>query len=414
MGDRFDLPLLPMATALGVGLLLGLVAERRKLANPAVTAGLRSHTLVAVAGAVTLWLGVPVFIATLLAVAGLAGLGYLRTSQDDPGLTSELALVATCLLGGLAMRAPLAASALAVVVAILVHAKSNLHRISRELISDREMADGLVLLSFALIVLPVLPDRAVDPYGAFNPATIWKLVVLVMGVGALGHVALRVVGTRWGLPVSGFFSGFVSATAATASFGQQARAQPALLASSVGAVMLANLASLSLFVPILLAVAPELFGAVRWILLAAGLALLLHAGLGLGLHLRTGMQAPLPATDSRMFQIRQAVGFALLIALVMGVSSLLGQWLGPNGAMAAAFLTALAELQAATATIASLFQGGVLGLEQGRWAVVGLLGASALSKSVVAFSSGGARYGMRVALGLWSMVAAAVLVAALT
>jgi len=410
--SRFDLPLLPTATALGVGLLLGLVAERRKLANPAVTAGLRSHTLVAISGAVTLWLGTPAFVATVLAVTALAALGYLRTSKDDPGLTSELALLTSCLLGGLAMRAPLAASALAVVVAILVHAKSNLHRISRELISDREMADGLILLAFALIVLPVLPDRAVDPYGAFNPATIWKLVVLVMAVGALGHVALRVVGTRWGLPVSGFFAGFVSATAATASFGQQARKQPPLMASSVGATMLANLASLLLFVPILLAVAPDLFAASRWILAAAAAALLLHAALGLRQGI--GAEVPSPGADSRMFRIGQAVGFAALIAAVMGVSSLLGQWLGPNGAMAAAFLTALAELQAAMATIASLFQGGVLDLEQGRWAVVGLLIASALSKSVVAFSSGGARYGLRVAVGLWSMVAAAALVTALT
>jgi len=412
MYDRFGLPLIPMTTALGVGLLLGLVAERRKLANPAVTAGLRSHALVAITGAVTLWSGMPVFIALLLTVAVLAGLGYLRTSREDPGLTSELALVTSGVLGGLAMSAPLAASALAVVVAILIHAKSNLHRISRELISDREMADGLILLSFALIVLPVLPDHPVDPYGTFNPATIWKLVVLVMAVGALGHVALRVVGTRWGLPVSGFFSGFVSATAATASFGQQARTQPALLTASVGATMLANIASLSLFVPILLAVAPDLLVATRWILLAAGLALALHAALGL--FQGKGVKVPPPASDSRMFRIGQAVGFAVLIAMVMGVSSVLGQWLGPNGAMAAAFLTALAELQAATATIASLFQGGVLDLQQGRWAVVGLLGASALAKSVVAFSSGGARYGLRVAAGLASMVAAAAVAAVLT
>lgn len=64
----FDLPLLPTATALGVGLLLGLVAERRKLDNPGMTAGLRTHTLAALAGAVTLWLGMPAFIALLLAL----------------------------------------------------------------------------------------------------------------------------------------------------------------------------------------------------------------------------------------------------------------------------------------------------------------------------------------------------------
>lgn len=407
-----DLPLLPTATALGVGLLLGLVAERRKLANPAVTAGLRSHTLVAIAGLAGLWLGTPVFIAMLVVVTALAGLGYLRTSHDDPGLASELALVATCVLGGVALRSPLAASALAVVVAIVVHAKSNLHRISRELISNREMADGLVLLAFALIVLPVLPDRPIDPWGTINLATIWKLVVLVMAIGALGHVALRVVGTRWGLPVSGFFSGFVSSTAATAGFGQQARAQPALLTAATGAALLANLASLSLFVPILLAVAPALLAATRWILLAAGLALLLHAAVCLVRG--KGVEVPPPAPDSRMFRIRQAVGFAALIAAVMAGSGLLGQWLGPSGAMAATFLTALAELQAATATIASLFSNGVLDVAQGRWSVVGLLAASALAKSIVAFSAGGAGYGLRVTLGLWSMVVAAAAVAALT
>ena len=408
----FDLPLLPTATALGVGLLLGLVAERRKLDNPGMTAGLRTHTLAALAGAVTLWLGMPAFIALLLALAALSAVGYLRTGSEDPGLTSELALLTSGLLGGLAMQAPLAASALAVVVAVLVHAKSNLHRLSRELISDREIADGLMLLAFALIVLPVLPDRPIDPHGAFNLATIWKLVVLVMAIGATGHIAVRVVGTRWGLPVSGFFAGFVSSTAATASFGQQARAQPALASSCIGAAMLANLASMALFVPILLAVSPALLRASGWILLAAALALLLHAAAGLGRG--RAVAAPPPTADSRMFRIGQAVGFAALIAGVMAVASLLGQWLGPGGALAAAFLSALAELHAATATVASLHRGGIIDLSQGRWAIVGLLGASALAKSVVAFTSGGARYGLRMTLGLASMVAAAALAAGFT
>src|SRR5690606_32582738 len=134
------------------------------------------------------------------------------------------------------------AGALAVLVAILVFAKSGLHRFSRELISNRELADGLMLLAFALIVLPLLPDRTVDPWGLLNPATVWTLAVLVMAISALGHVALRLVGTRWGLLAAGFFSGYVSSTAATAGFGRQAQQQPALLPSAIGAAMLANLA----------------------------------------------------------------------------------------------------------------------------------------------------------------------------
>lgn len=409
MPETHGLPILSLTTALGAGLLIGLLYERRKQDDPGIAAGLRTHTLAALAGAVALWLGMPAFIAVLLLTGAFAALSYLRTSQVDAGTTSELALLCSCLLGGLAMRSPGLAGALAVVVAILIQAKSELHRFSRELVSDREIADGLILLAFALIVLPLLPDEPIGPYGAINLATVWKLVVLVMAIGALGHIALRVIGSRWGLVVSGFFSGYVSSTAATAGFGQRAKAQPALLNAAVGATMLANLASLSLFVPILLAVAPALLREIALELAAGGGVLL--AGAALGFHRGEKVDAPPPNADTRMFRIRQAVGFAALIAGVLFVAHVAAQLLGAKAALAAAFLTALAELQAATATVATLFRDGTIDATAARWAVVGLLGASALAKSVVAFASGGRVFGLRVAVGLLAMTVAVAAVA---
>ncbi len=403
-------PLLALTTALGAGLLVGLVYERRKAEDPSLIAGLRSHTLAALIGVVSLWLGLPVFAIAVLLTGAFVALGYYRTSVADPGVTSELALVLSCLIGGLALQSPATAGGLAVLTAILVFAKSRLHRLSRELISNREVADGLVLLAFALIVLPLLPDRTVDPWGLLNPATVWKLAVLVMAISALGHVALRLVGTRWGLPVAGFFSGYVSSTAATAGFGKQAQAQPALLPSAVGATMLANLASLSLFVPILLAVSPALLSEVRWILLAAAAVLALGAAFGLRGDRPAG--AP-PTAETRMFRIGHALGFAAMITAVMVVSKLLGQWLGPGGALAATMLAATAELHSATAGVANLFRDGVLDADYARWAVVGLIAASSLAKSLVAFASGGKAFGWRIAVGLAGMTTAAVLVAAL-
>ena len=409
MPETHGLPILSLTTALGAGLLIGLLYERRKQDDPGIAAGLRTHTLAALAGAIALWLGMPAFIAVLLLTGAFAALSYLRTSQVDAGTTSELALLCSCLLGGLAMRSPGLAGALAVVVAILIQAKSELHRFSRELVSDPEIADGLILLAFALIVLPLLPDEPIGPYGAINLATVWKLVVLVMAIGALGHVALRVIGSRWGLVVSGFFSGYGSSTAATAGFGQRAKAQPALLNAAVGATMLANLASLSLFVPILLAVAPALLREIALELAAGGGVLL--AGAALGFHRGEKVDAPPPNADTRMFRIRQAVGFAALIAGVLFVAHVAAQLLGAKAALAAAFLTALAELQAATATVATLFRDGTIDATAARWAVVGLLGASALAKSVVAFASGGRVFGLRVAVGLLAMTVAVAAVA---
>src|SRR5690606_40246651 len=68
MPGASDLPVLSLTTALGAGLLIGLLYERRKQDDPAIAAGLRSHTLLALAGAIAMWLGLPAFLAVLLMV----------------------------------------------------------------------------------------------------------------------------------------------------------------------------------------------------------------------------------------------------------------------------------------------------------------------------------------------------------
>lgn len=402
-----ELPLLPLATALGVGLLVGAVRERRHPERP-TSAGLRTHALAALAGAVALWLD-PVAFAVVLALVGVfAAMSYRQSQAEDPGLTGEITLVLTCLLGGLAEGLPALAAGLGVVVAALVYLKAPLHRLARERVSEAEVRDGLVLLASALVVLPLLPDRTIGPYDVFNPRVLWLLVVLVMAISAAGHVALRLVGNRWGLAVAGFFAGYVSSTAAVAGFGQRVRETPGLRSAAVGAAMLANLASVSLFVPVLLAVAPGLLPAVGLELAAAGVVLL--AGGLLGLR-PDGDAVPPPTAESRMFRFRHALAFAVIITVVLFVAAALNAWLGPRGAMMAAVVAALAEVHAAAATVGKLWQSGSFDVEQARWAIVGLLAASSVAKSVVAFASGGRAYGLRVTLGLAAMVAAAALAA---
>src|SRR5690606_22372644 len=105
--------LLSVASALGLGLLIGVVRERR-LPEVAVVAGLRTHALAALGGVVALWIAPAAFVALLVAVAVMVALSYQRSREDDPGLTGEVGLVVTVLLGGLALPAPSLASALGV------------------------------------------------------------------------------------------------------------------------------------------------------------------------------------------------------------------------------------------------------------------------------------------------------------
>ena len=404
--------------ALGIGLLIGVVRERHgagdgdrrgdagHAATGSVRAGLRTHAVLALAAGAAMQLGTGVLAVLLLAVAALVVASYWASHREDPGMTGEVALLMTTMLAAYAMRAPAFAAGLAVVGAILLQAKQVLHRFVRELVGEREMQDALLLAAAALVVLPLLPDHPLDPWGALRPAFLWKFVVLVMAVGMAGHVALRAVGARWGLPVAGFFAGFASSTAAVAGFGGRVREQPALRTPAVAAALLANVASLLLFIAVLGAGAPALLKQMALPLAATVLVLL--AGGALGLHRGAGAASLPEAPPARAFHLSHGLALAFVLAAVLLFSAWMRLWFGEAGALLASALVALGELHAAAASVAQLSASGTLDPRHAQWGVIALLCAAALSKSVLAFASGGAAYGVRVAAGLAMSLFAAV------
>ena len=393
-----------LVTALGIGLLIGVVRERHH--DPRVAkAGTRTHALVGVLGYVTASLGTTVFIAALLIIGALAAAGYLKTAEKDPGLTGEVALVVNVSLAALALHQPTFAAALGVLCAILLEAKQRLHHVSRELISQQELRDALMLAAAALVVMPLLPPDPVDPWGVLRLTTVWRIVVLVMAVGMFGHIAMRAVGPRLGLAISGFFSGFASSTAAVAGFGRHAKHDAALSVPAAGAALLANLASLLLLAAVIGAVSPALLRSMNAPLLASGGAL--AAASVLCLRPKNGRLVP-DRTEARSFRLSHALMIAALIAAVSLVSAWLGQVAGDAGMLVAATLVGLVELHAAGASVAQLTAAGGLGEGLARWGIVAVLASSGVAKGVLAFVSGGAAYGRIVAIGLAAMIAGAV------
>ena len=221
---NLDPVILSLAVALGIGLLIGTERERRRgQALASATAGIRTFTLAAVTGAISIVIGGELLLAvTTGGVFALTGFAYLRGYEDDPGLTTEIALIATVLLGGLAMSRPGLAAGIAVAVTIVLSARTALHRFVRSVLSEDEVRDALIFAAATLIVLPLLPNQPIGPFGAINPHAIWIIVILVMAIGALGHVAVRLLGARFGLPVSGLASGFISSIATIGAMGARA------------------------------------------------------------------------------------------------------------------------------------------------------------------------------------------------
>jgi uncharacterized membrane protein (DUF4010 family) len=224
---------LNFAVAIGIGLLIGAERERRKGEGPTRSpAGVRTFTITALAGAISITLGGELLLTiTASGVILLACIAYWRGQDDDPGLTTEIALILTMLIGGLSMRQPPLAAGLAVAVTALLAARSQLHRFVRLVLTEEEVIDGLTFAGATLIVLPLLPDSPIGPYDALNLRTIWIIVTLVMAVSGAGYVATRIFGVRYGLPIAGLASGFISSTATIGAMGARAAKTPALLAA---------------------------------------------------------------------------------------------------------------------------------------------------------------------------------------
>jgi MgtC family len=143
-----------LAIAIGIGLLIGSERERRKGSGAGRdAAGVRTFALVAFAGALGSYLQSEALLVTVVAAAMLlSALAYCRTAREDPGLTSEFALMVTVLLGALTMRNPLLAAGLSVVTTILLAARERLHRVLSNLLSEQEAHDALVFLAATLVI----------------------------------------------------------------------------------------------------------------------------------------------------------------------------------------------------------------------------------------------------------------------
>lgn len=409
-----DPVIIQFAAALGIGLLIGAERERRK--NVRSAAGIRTFTLTALAGATAQTVGGSMLLA--VAVAGTAlfcAVTYHRQvtaaehtddgNEDYPGLTSEIALVLTVLLGGLCMLQPGLAAGIGVTAAALLAARTPMHVFVRQVLTADELRDALLFAGATLVILPLLPDRAMGPFEAFNPAKIWIVVILVMGVGGLGHIAVRALGARYGLPLAGFAGGFVSSTATIGAMGQRAgKSDDSRSATVAGAVAGAVLSTVATVLQMALVLAATSLPVLRHLALPLGFAGLAALAYGAAFTVSALRQAR-DGDDrpGRAFRLSGALIFAGMLAVILFASAALQQSFGAAGVLAAATLAGFADTHAAAISVASLqMDAGAAAIP-----ILAAFTTNSVSKAVFAWVGGGATFALRVIPGLVLVTAAA-------
>lgn len=391
--------LLGLAAALGSGLLVGIERERRKGTGPhRRLAGVRTFALVALAGAVAQLSGHVLLVVTGAAlVVALTAVGYWRERSRDPGVTTEIALFITYVIGVVAVGQPSLAAAGAVVVTALLASRGSLHRFSVDVLTEAELRDGLLFCGAALVVLPLLPEQGAWWLPAVNPRRLWGLVVLFMGLQATGYVALRAAGPRMGLALSGLASGFVSSTATIAALGVKARQSPELRSACVSGALFSTVATVLLLAVVAVMANPDGLRLLGPSLVCALVVAL--AGAGVSLRRR-----PPPLTQSmargRAFNLAYAIGFALLLSAVTAATAYLTGRFGQLALPVAATLAGFFDVHAAATSVLSVAATTTLAPTEALTAVLLAFLANTASKLVAAVTAGGLAYGLRAATGL--------------
>lgn len=407
-----------LATRLGLALALGFVIglergwKERDEGEGHRAAGLRTFSLIGLLGGIF----------GILSLEGdriLIAAGFVTTSavlaafiwrenqrEGDYSATTLVAALLTFMLGALAVLGDMAITAGAGVITVgLLAYKSQLHGFLARL-TWTELRSGLLLAAMTFIALPLLPDRALDPWGAINPHELWLITILIAAVSFAGYVAVKLAGPSRGLVLAAALGGLVSSTVVTLTLAGLARANTArmgLISGSIlasGAVMMARVLVLAGVVNLSLA------AALAVPLLAAALFQALAAFLLIGRDGKADGAGAEGLVHKNPFLLSEVLRFGAILAAVMLAAGIAQSIWGNGGLMAVAAISGLADVDAMTLSVANMGPATMTGVA----AVLLTIGVNNAAKSIYGWVAGGTRLGL-ILLTL-NMAAMAVAVAA--
>ena len=395
-----------------LGFLIGLERERKREIRGSIFAGIRTFPLIALFGAIAGNLneiaGPWPLVAAILAMAALVTMAYWRESMGSKigGTTGVAAFVAL----GLGVLAGAEQVVPALAGAVLATAVLSLRDELRSLSTAVTREDLFAVVQFAavsLVVLPLVPDESFGPWGVWNPQTIWLLVVLISGVSFVGYVLTKVIGARGGVGLSGLLGGLASSTAVTLSFSENSRKAPDLAPVYAAGTLAAQTVMAPRVLVLLALVQP---GLVLPALLPLGAIFLVAAGWTLITYRQSRQAASSSAHITNPFELRTALQFALLFAVVLLLARAAQEYLGEAGVYLASVIAGITQLDAITLSLADQVSSGLNPIVATRGLALAVA-ANSLFKGVWAVSVGEKSYGWRVLIGMLVSSAAGVAVA---
>jgi uncharacterized membrane protein (DUF4010 family) len=406
----FEALLSRIALSFGIGLLIGLERgwNTREMRPGSRVAGIRTFGITGLLGGLVAALAAPDGLPLSVAGALLLGLvlatftavfvAFSRNAANADGnhsATGTIAALLTFVLGAYAvLGSPGIAAAAAVSATGVLAFREGIHRwVAR--ITRSELESGLALLAMSFIALPIIPDRAVGPFGGVNLRETWIIAIVLAAVSFMGYVAVRYFGEQRGELISAAVGGLVSSTAVALSNAHKAATNAQSAPLLAAATSLAMAVSFVRVTAIAAALAPKLLLPVGTPLMGACAVAALFALL----RVRRRPSAPAPTAPAPFrnpFGFWSVIAMAGLMSVLIVVGRLLREHFGDSATIGGAAAMGLLDVDAMTVSMARLAP-ETLTPRAASMAILAGVASNTLLKILIAAAVGSIRFAFHVA-----------------
>jgi uncharacterized membrane protein (DUF4010 family) len=348
-----------LLVTIGIGLLIGLEREYSALKEQVESfAGIRTFVFVALLGFIGglsyFLLSPAAFVAVLAAVVILTGISYYVTSsKGEVGATTEFSALITFFLGVLAFLGFIEITLMiTVLVVVILSSKVRLHNIIGKITAE-ELYDFIRFVVMALLIFPFLPNQNYGPYDVLNPREIGWVILLTSGIGFVGYILMRALGSKKGILLSGIVGGLISSTAVTWVFAKKSKENEAISHHCASAILAA---SSIMILRILIWTFLFNKGLFSEIYITVILVFLAAAGVTLFLYFKNNGK---PVTDTEIRQgkpldLRGSLVFGAIYTAILLLVSYSNDFLGDAGLLISSAIGGLSDVDAIAITLSKM------------------------------------------------------------
>ncbi|WP_456478977.1 MgtC/SapB family protein [Nautilia sp.] len=321
-------------------------------------AGSRTFLLISLFGYISAWINekIDFFLLTSFFIIGLivTTAYFLKVYRySKQGTTTHIAAMITFCLGVLVFyKLTDYAVFIAVITVLTLNLKTKLKKIESSL-TAKEINAGVLLLVMSFILLPILPNRMIGPFGLFNPYKTWLMAIIIALLSFTGYLGIKFFGEKKGILFTAAAGGFISSTAVTASLSAMYKNTNNSLHTYISAIVAANSLMFARVLIEAYITNPDLLKILFFPYTAAFVY-----GLGYSYYFykksSQNLTTSIKKLEKNPLELNEALKFAFLFALIYALVEYANKNFGNTGMYVVSFISGFTDVDAITLSLGEL------------------------------------------------------------